>query len=188
MSSTLSPGGRGQKQDRQISQKIENFGIVWRCPYDFAHPIFLFPHKAGLDFGRQRRPKQDRPISMKHYLMGAFMRGWRCLQRVFFIVLHRPVSGRVQPWPILLTPKIMCLILFWPLLNVSFTSLQEHKTSTLFDFFVLCPQVQGAYGVIQGCQNSMRHIICGVAWKVHSFTTLCCTLWVAFYSMLKPTC
>ena len=116
------------------------------------------------------------------------MRGWRCLQRVFFIVLHRPVSGRVQPWPILLTPKIMCLILFWPLLNVSFTSLQEHKTSTLFDFFVLFPQAQGAYGMIQGCQNSMRHIICGVAWKVHSFTTLCCTLWVAFYWMLKPTC
>ena len=94
MSSTLSPGGRGQKQDRQISQKIENFGIVWRCPYDFAHPIFLFPHKAGLDFGRQRRPKQDRPISMKHYLMGAFMLGWRCLQRVFFIVLRRSLCMR----------------------------------------------------------------------------------------------
>ena len=43
MSSTLFPGGRGQKQDRQILKKIENVGIVWRCPYDFAHPIFLFP-------------------------------------------------------------------------------------------------------------------------------------------------
>ena len=102
--------------------------------------------------------------------------------------IDRPVSGRVQPWLILLTPQIMCLILFWPLLNVSFTSLQEHKTSTLFDFFVLFPQVQGAYGVIQGCQNSMRHIICGVARKVHSFTTLCCTLWVTFYWVLRPTC
>ena len=88
------PGGRGQKQDRQISKKIENVGIVWRCPYDFAHPIFLFPHKAGLDFGRQRRPKQDRQISMKHYLMGAFMLGWRCLQRVFFIVLRRSLCMR----------------------------------------------------------------------------------------------
>ena len=58
---------------------------------------------------------------------------------------------------------------------------QELKTSTLFDFFVLFPQAQGAYGMIQGCQNSMRHIIFGVARKVHSFTTLCCTLWVAFY-------
>ena len=118
---------------------------------------------------------------MKHYLMGAFMRGWRCLQRVFFIVLHRPVSGRVQPWPILLTPQIMCLNYYFDLcLMRHLPQAQELKTSTLFDFFVLCPQVQGAYGVIQGCQNSMRHIICGVARKVHSFTTLCCTLWVAF--------
>ena len=98
MSSTLFPGGRGQKQDRQISQKIENFGIVWRCPYDFAHPIFLFPHKAGLDFGRQRRPKQDRPISMKHYLMGAFMLGWRC----YDVLVERLVSlcqATVAPRP-----------------------------------------------------------------------------------------
>ena len=53
--------------------------------------------KAGLDFGRQRRPKQDRPISMKHYLMGAFMLGWRCydvLVERLVLLCHATVAPR----------------------------------------------------------------------------------------------
>ena len=57
--------------------------------------------------------------------------------------IDRPVSGRVQPWPILLTPKIMCLILFWPLLNVSFTSSTGAENINMIRFFRSFPSRTG---------------------------------------------
>ena len=57
--------------------------------------------------------------------------------------IDRPVSGRVQPWPILLTPQIMCLILFWPLLNVSFTSSTGAENINIIRFFRSFPSSTG---------------------------------------------